>query len=342
MRRVITGAAALALSGVLAAVVLAGTVNGTAKNDNLRGSAKADTINGKAGNDKLYGLAGNDKLIGGAGNDLLVGGPGADNLNCGAGADAAQADDSDTVSPSCEKVTGITPPDVSIADASVVEGNSGNATLAFQVSLSKASKQPASVSYSAANGSASAPDDYAAASGKLTFAPGEKSKSVNIAVVGEPMFESDETLTVTLSSPVNATIADGSATGTITNDDIKNGRYSGSTSQGRPLTFDVSPTITGLANLHTFVDMTCVEVPVVLRNSEVDFAGLTMPIAPDMSVNYTDSYSDAEGSASIAVAGKLSMPGNASGTIRIDVALNLSFGVVHCSTGTVNWTAAAP
>ena len=106
MRRVITGAAALALSGVLAAVVLAGTVNGTAKNDNLRGSAQADTINGKAGNDKLYGLAGNDKLVGGAGNDLLVGGAGADNLNCGPGNDRANADGLDVVSKSCEVVKG--------------------------------------------------------------------------------------------------------------------------------------------------------------------------------------------------------------------------------------------
>ena len=138
MRRTITGAVTLGLAGMLAAVVLAGTVNGTAKNDTLRGSAKADTINGKAGNDKLFGLAGNDKLMGGAGNDVLDGGPGADNLNCGAGNDAAKADDSDNVSASCEIVKGLTPPTISIADASVVEGNSGAAALSFSVSLSKA------------------------------------------------------------------------------------------------------------------------------------------------------------------------------------------------------------
>ena len=126
MRRTITGAVTLGLAGMLAAVVLAGTVNGTAKNDTLRGSAKADTINGKAGNDKLFGLAGNDKLMGGAGNDLLDGGPGADNLNCGAGKDTAKADDCRQGElPRCESVKGLTPPVVSIADASVAEGNSG-------------------------------------------------------------------------------------------------------------------------------------------------------------------------------------------------------------------------
>ena len=168
MRRTITGAVTLGLAGMLAAVVLAGTVNGTAKNDTLRGSAKADTINGKAGNDKLFGLAGNDKLIGGAGNDLLAGGPGADNLNCGAGKDTAKADDSDKVQPRCEVVKGLTPPAISIADASVAEGNAGAATLSFAVSLSKAVKKPASVRLRDGERIGVSPADFASASGTLT------------------------------------------------------------------------------------------------------------------------------------------------------------------------------
>ncbi len=134
MRRTITGAVTLGLAGMLAAVVLAGTVNGTAKNDTLRGSAKADTINGKAGNDKLFGLAGNDKLIGGAGNDLLVGGPGVGQPQLRRPERThAKADDSDNVNASCEVVKGLTPATISIADASVAEGNSGAANLSFPV-----------------------------------------------------------------------------------------------------------------------------------------------------------------------------------------------------------------
>ena len=173
MRKAITVVVAVALAGVLAAVVFAGTVNGTAKNDTLRGSGKADSIYGRAGNNKLYGLGGNDKLIGGPGNDLLVGGAGADSLDCGPGTDSAQADDLDKVSPSCESVKGVTPPAISISDASVVEGNSGTATLSFTVVLSKAANKPTSVSYATADGTATAPADYASAGSTLVFNVGE-------------------------------------------------------------------------------------------------------------------------------------------------------------------------
>jgi hypothetical protein len=251
MRKTMTAAAAFALAGLLATVVLAGTVNGTPKNDVLRGTAKADAINGKAGNDKLYGLGGNDKLVGAAGNDLLVGGPGKDDLNCGPGKDSAQADDSDKVSTSCEAVSGVTPPAISIADASVAEGNAGQTALSFSVTLSKAGVKPVSVHYAIANGTASAPADFAGADGTLTFTPGEKSKPLSVSVVGETAYEPDETLTVALSSPVNATIVRGTATGTIQNDDppAQPGHYAGTTAQNEPWAFDVTADGRGVTNL---------------------------------------------------------------------------------------------
>jgi hypothetical protein len=52
-----------------------------------------------------------------------------------------------------------------------------------------------------------------------TGSNGSSRKTVDIAVVGDAAFEEYETFTVTLSAPVAATIADGAATGTITNDD---------------------------------------------------------------------------------------------------------------------------
>jgi Ca2+-binding RTX toxin-like protein len=322
-------------------VVLAGTVNGTPKNDTLRGSAKADTINGKAGNDKLFGLAGKDVLIGGAGNDLLVGGAAADTLNCGAGNDRAQADSLDKVSPSCEIVKGLPPPpEVSIADATIAEGQSGTATLVFSVSLSGASSKSASVRFATADGTAVVASDYAAASGIVTFKPGEKAKSIAVSIVSDRIAEADETMTVTLSSPVGATVVDASGTGTITNDDVRSGRYTGTTSQGRSLTFDVSPDVASLANLRVFNDLDCVGVG-TLPNLDLDFAGVSFPIASDWGVNINEASSDADGSITFVFTGKLVMPGNASGSLRIDMSLNTSFGVVNCSTGNVTWTAAA-
>ncbi len=342
MRRTITGAVTLSLAGMLAAVVLAGTVNGTAKNDTLRGSAKADTIRGKAGNDKLMGLAGNDKLIGGAGNDQLDGGPGADSLDCGAGKDTAKADDADKVAASCESVKGLKPPVVSIADASVGEGNSG-ATLAFAVTLSKSWKQPASVSYTAANGTASSPADFASASGKLTFAPGETQKMINVSVVGETLYEQDETLTVSLSGAVQATIGDGSATGTITNDDptFRTGSYTGQTGQGKPISFDVTSDAKGVMNVKFGFDLNCTEVQGFTLIGTLEITG-TMSINPDGTFGLNDTYSEADYRETFEFAGKLTGPGSASGTFKLAIEIDgFAFGTLHCQSGStpLTWNA---
>ncbi|HEY1189381.1 MAG TPA: Calx-beta domain-containing protein, partial [Gemmata sp.] len=112
------------------------------------------------------------------------------------------------------------PPTLSVNSPSVSEGNAGTTTLAFTVTLSAASANTVTVNYSTANGTATTADgDYVTAAGSLTFAPGETSKTVNVTVNGDTTFEGDETLSLTLSSPANATIATGTGIGTITNDD---------------------------------------------------------------------------------------------------------------------------
>ena len=107
-------------------------------------------------------------------------------------------------------------PSVSITGASVTEGNGGAATLSIPVALSAATPLPVSVSYATADGTATAGSDYTAASGTVAFAPGETAKTIAIAVTGDTAVEQDEAFTVTLSNAVNATIAGGTATGTIT------------------------------------------------------------------------------------------------------------------------------
>ena len=113
----------------------------------------------------------------------------------------------------------VTPPTVSIANASLAEGNSGNSTMAFTVTLSKASTTAVTLSYATSNGTATAGQDYVASSGTVTFAPGVVSQTINVGVIGDTTVESTETFSVTLSNPTGATIAVASATGTITNDD---------------------------------------------------------------------------------------------------------------------------
>jgi chitinase len=111
-------------------------------------------------------------------------------------------------------------PGLSVSDATRAEGNSGTGMLDFTVSLSKAAAGPVTVQYGTANGTASAGSDYTAKSGTLTFAAGETSKTVSVAVSGDTAVEANETLTLNLSGASGATIADGSGAGTITNDDV--------------------------------------------------------------------------------------------------------------------------
>ncbi len=112
-----------------------------------------------------------------------------------------------------------TPPTVSIANASVAEGHSGNTNVAFNVSLSKAYDKAVTVGYSTANGTAAAGTDYTAGSGTLTFAAGTTTQQIKVNVIGDTTVEPDETFTVTLANPSGATLGTATATGTIVNDD---------------------------------------------------------------------------------------------------------------------------
>ena len=110
-------------------------------------------------------------------------------------------------------------PSLSVADVSVKEGNSGVKLMTFTVILSAATAGPVTVAYSTADGTATSGSDYVAASGTLTFAAGETSKTIEVKVKSDKVAESNETLTIRLANADGATIADGSATGTVTNDD---------------------------------------------------------------------------------------------------------------------------
>ena len=114
---------------------------------------------------------------------------------------------------------GIWGPSLSISDSSVKEGHSGTVAATFTIALSEPCTQPVTVAYATGNGSAIAGSDYQAASGTLTFAPGETSKTITVPVNGDRLGEPNETFVVNLSSPTNATIADGVGVGTIADDE---------------------------------------------------------------------------------------------------------------------------
>ena len=111
-------------------------------------------------------------------------------------------------------------PVLSVADASTSDETATN--LVATVSLSGPSSQTITVDYATSDDTATAGDDYTAISATpLTFNPGDVSKTVNIAILSDVIDENDETFTLTLSSPNNATVSTtaGAATMTIVDDD---------------------------------------------------------------------------------------------------------------------------
>ena len=103
------------------------------------------------------------------------------------------------------------PPALRVADAAADEGG----TITFTVSLDAASNRTVTVQVATEDGTAVAPGDYTAASGRLTFAPGDTSKPFPVGTVLDDIVEVPETIRVVLSGPVNALIDRAVAIGTI-------------------------------------------------------------------------------------------------------------------------------
>lgn len=111
-------------------------------------------------------------------------------------------------------------PNFSVNSISMNEGNSGTTAFTFTFTRSGNPTSFSSVlTYATANGTATAPGDYAAVTGGVTFAPNETSKSVTVSVVGDTVVEPNETFTMNITSITNGVIAAAAGTGTIINDD---------------------------------------------------------------------------------------------------------------------------
>ncbi|WP_168188951.1 retention module-containing protein [Thiomicrorhabdus sediminis] len=113
-------------------------------------------------------------------------------------------------------------PSIAIDDVTVIEGNEEQpATAIFTVSLSEAATSTVTVSYTTADGTATAGLDYTAVSGVLTFAPGETVKQIAVPISPDTIYEGNETFDVNLTNPSNATISDAQGLGTIVDNDAE-------------------------------------------------------------------------------------------------------------------------
>ena len=110
-------------------------------------------------------------------------------------------------------------PAISITDDAVIEGDVGTVNTSYTISLSFGSSLEVRVDWATAAGTATADVDYISTGGTAIFPPFSVSQTVQVAVIGDFEPEIDETFSVNLSAPVNATIADPTGIGTIIDDD---------------------------------------------------------------------------------------------------------------------------
>ncbi|WP_374362297.1 Calx-beta domain-containing protein [Pseudoduganella danionis] len=107
-------------------------------------------------------------------------------------------------------------PQITIGDVTVNE-NAGTATVT--VSLSRVSTDTVTVDYSTSNGSATAGTDYSAATGSLTFAPGQTSKTFQVSITDNALTDGNRNFSVQLSNSALAAITDDTGTITIVDDE---------------------------------------------------------------------------------------------------------------------------
>ena len=109
----------------------------------------------------------------------------------------------------------VSSPTMAVTDAQATEG--ADATLDFVVTLAAAAPAAVTVDYATRNGTATAGDDYVAASGTLRFEPGETEKTVAVVIIDDDEEDAGETFTLVLRNAVGAQLADAEAEGTILN-----------------------------------------------------------------------------------------------------------------------------
>ena len=105
-------------------------------------------------------------------------------------------------------------PEISLNDLQVTDSSVGR-ELTFKISLDTVSNKTVQVDYSTADDTAVAGEDYLPVNGTITFAPGEKEKTVTVQTTGTSYLDADESFFLNLSNANNATIGDGQGEGKI-------------------------------------------------------------------------------------------------------------------------------
>jgi Ca2+-binding RTX toxin-like protein len=224
---------------------------GNSLDNRIIGNSGKNVLSGGDGNDELRGDDGDDKITGANGDDLIYGGTGTDTAVYSETRDAVtvtraadgsiivrSASGTDSVGEveffsfagktfAAADLVGSAGSSLALSGPlSLMEGNSGGTAFTFTVTRSGDISGVSSAAWavSGSGSSAASASDFAGAilpGGTVSFVAGETSKTITVTVRGDLVAEADETFTLTLTSPsAGTTIADGSTTGTIRNDDL--------------------------------------------------------------------------------------------------------------------------
>ncbi|MBL3600923.1 MAG: aggregation factor core protein MAFp3, isoform C, partial [gamma proteobacterium endosymbiont of Lamellibrachia anaximandri] len=110
---------------------------------------------------------------------------------------------------------------LALSSASATLSESGPA-ITLTVDRTGGSDGTVSVDYVTVNGTATAPGDYTALNGSLTFLNGELSKTLTLTPANDATWEPSETFTLTLGNVVDASLGLSTTTVTIADDDTRN------------------------------------------------------------------------------------------------------------------------
>ena len=128
----------------------------------------------------------------------------------------------DNIAVHSEAHQSVAPGTLSIADASLAEGNSGTTDLAFTVNRTGGNDGAVSATYNVVlDGAAAATDLGSVLTGTVSFEAGQNTAVIHVQVIGDLAAEPNETFSVVLSNPTGgAALGDAVGLGTIVNDDL--------------------------------------------------------------------------------------------------------------------------
>ncbi len=109
---------------------------------------------------------------------------------------------------------------IDISDGDVVEGDSSTTPMVFVVELSEPALEEITVAYQTEDVTAKSAEDYISTSGTLIFPIGIISRTISVDIIGDTIYEYDETLFMELSNPSSGTLLRDHGDGTILNDDL--------------------------------------------------------------------------------------------------------------------------